>query len=79
VPTNLQLIAGIPVAVTQFSTTVKGTVVGRVHGRRVRRGYIEVPLCPPGALVPLRGVFTFAGAPTETVNSEIACGEPPPA
>jgi hypothetical protein len=38
-----------------------------------------VPLCPAGAVVPLRGVFTFTGAPGETVNSGIVCGEPPPA
>jgi hypothetical protein len=76
VPRNLQVIAGVPVSVL---ATVKSTVVQRVRGRSVRRGYIEVPLCPPGALVPLRGVFSFTGAPTETVNSGIACGEPPPA
>jgi hypothetical protein len=79
VPRNLQVIAGVPVAVTQFLTTVKGAVVEHVRGQSIRRGYIEVPLCPPGALVPLRGVFSFVGAPTQTVDSGIACGEPPPA
>ncbi len=79
VPQNLQVLGGIAIGVTLFQTTVKATVVHRVDGRIVRRGFVEVPLCPPGALVPLRGVFTFNGAPPQTVNSSIACGEPPPA
>jgi hypothetical protein len=79
VPASLQVIAGIPISVTQFQTTVGATIAQRAHGKRVDRGYLEVPLCPPGALLPLRGVFSFVGAPTETVNSSIACGQPPPA
>jgi len=78
VPEDLQVIAGVPIAVAEFQTTVRATVTKRVRGTTVRRGYIEVPLCPAGALVPLRGIFSFIGAPTETVNSGIACGEPPP-
>jgi hypothetical protein len=78
VPQDLRVIAGVPVSVTQFQTTVRATIAQRVHGRTVHRGYIEVPLCPAGALVPLRGVFTFTGTPTQTVNSGIACGQPPP-
>jgi len=78
-PPNLQVLSGIVVATTSFSSTIKATVVRRVHHRRVRLGYIEVPLCPPGAIVPLQGVFSFMGAPSETVNSGIDCGEPPPA
>jgi hypothetical protein len=78
VPTSLQVIAGVPIAVTEFQTTVGATVAQRVHGKTVDRGYLEVPLCPPGALFPLRGVFSFVGAPTQTVNSSIACGQLPP-
>ncbi len=78
-PPNLQVVAGVAVSTTSFSSTIKATVVRRVHGKRIRRGYIEVPLCPAGAVVPLQGVFTFMGAPSETVNSGIDCGEPPPA
>ena len=77
-PPNLEAIAGVATAVTSFSSTIKATVVQRIHHRRVRRGYIEVPLCPPGAIVPLQGVFSFLGAPTQTINSGIVCGEPPP-
>ncbi len=78
-PPNLQVLSGVAVATTSFSSTIKATVVRRVDHRRVRLGYLEVPLCPAGAVVPLRGMFTFMGAPSETVNSGIDCGEPPPA
>jgi hypothetical protein len=77
-PANLQVMSGITIATTSFSSTIRATVVRRIHGKRVRRGYIEVPLCPPGAIVPLQGVFSFLGAPTQTVNSGLDCGEPPP-
>jgi hypothetical protein len=77
-PANLEAIAGVATAVTSFTSTINATVVRRIHHKRVRRGYIEVPLCPPGAIVPLQGVFSFLGAPTQTIASGIVCGEPPP-
>ena len=70
VPQNLQVIAGVPISVTEFETTVRAT--RRVGGRK--RSYVEAFSCPPGAQVPLRGTFTFLGAPTVTRDSWITCG-----
>lgn len=70
VPQNLQVIAGVPISVTEFETTVRAT--RRVGGRK--RSYVEALSCPPGAQVPLRGTFTFLGAPTLTRDSWITCG-----
>ena len=70
VPQNLQVIAGVPISVTEFETTVRAT--RRVGGRK--RSYVEAFSCPPGAQVPLRGTFTFLGAPTLTRDSWLTCG-----
>jgi hypothetical protein len=39
-----------------------------------RYGFIEALACPPGALVPVRGVFSFRGGESTTTDSYIACG-----
>jgi hypothetical protein len=75
VPHDLQEIApDIFVSLLDFKITAGGSV--RVHegGRTVRRGYIEALACPPGALVPVRGVFSFRGGGGTTTDSYIACG-----
>ncbi len=63
---------------THFQTIPAGGQPATVSQAVIYFGHIEVPLCPPGAIVPLQGVFSFIGAPTQTVNSGIVCGEPPP-
>jgi hypothetical protein len=71
VPPGLQEISrGIFTSLLRFTTRVGATV--RVRG--VRRGYIEALACPPGALVPVRGVFAFRGGASATTDSYIACG-----
>jgi hypothetical protein len=78
IPPSLQMFAGNPISVSDFQNTVGATIAQRIHGKTVNRGYLEVPVCPAGARFPLRGVFSFVGAPTDTVNSSIVCGQPPP-
>jgi hypothetical protein len=70
VPEVLQRIVGLDVAIEDFTVKVDGT--RRVKGRK--RGYIETVICPPGALIPVRGTFTFIEAPDLTQNSYLHCG-----
>jgi hypothetical protein len=71
VPQGLQEIAsGIFASLLDFKVTTGGSVT--VHGHRY--GFIESLACPPGALVPVRGVFSFRGGDSTTTDSYIACG-----
>lgn len=71
VPQDLQEIAsGIFASLMEFRVTTGGSVVR--DGRR--HGFIEVLACPPGALVPMRGTFSFRGGERTTTDSYIACG-----
>jgi hypothetical protein len=71
VPRNLQEIAsGIFASLLDFRVRTGGSVV---RGGK-RYGYIEALACPPGALVPVRGVFSFRGGERTTTDSYIACG-----
>jgi len=71
VPHNLQEIAsGIFASLLDFRVRTGGSVVRGGH----RYGYIEALACPPGALVPVRGVFSFRGGERTTTDSYIACG-----
>jgi hypothetical protein len=71
VPRNLQEIAsGIFASLLDFRVRTGGSVVRGGH----RYGYIEALACPPGALVPVRGVFSFRGGERTTTDSYIACG-----
>jgi hypothetical protein len=70
VPAILQRIVGLDVSIEDFSVKVDGT--RRVKGRK--RGYIETLICPPGALVPIRGTFSFLEAPDLTKDSYLRCG-----
>jgi len=71
VPQTLQEIgSGIFASLLDFKVTT-GTSVVR-HGHRY--GFIETLACPPGALVPVRGVFSFRGGGGVSTDSYIACG-----
>jgi hypothetical protein len=71
VPHDLQEIAsGIFASLLDFKVRAGGSVT--VHGHRY--GFIESLACPPGALVPVRGVFSFRGGESTTTDSYIACG-----
>lgn len=71
VPPGLQEIApDIFASLLDFKVTTGASV--RVRGHRY--GYIEALACPPGALVPVRGVFSFRGGESTTTDSYIACG-----
>jgi hypothetical protein len=70
VPRSLQVIAGVPIALQEFQTTLKAS--RRVGGRK--RSYLEGYSCPPGAQVPLRGTFSFLEGPSLTRDSWITCG-----
>ncbi len=70
VPESLQRIVGLDVAIEDFSVKVDAT--RKVNGRK--RGYIETTICPPGALVPIRGVFSFIDAPDLTKDTYLSCG-----
>jgi hypothetical protein len=70
VPEILQRIVGLDVAIEDFSVKVDGK--RKVKGRT--RGYIETLICPPGALVPMRGTFSFLDAPDLVKDSYLSCG-----
>jgi hypothetical protein len=71
VPHDLQEIAsGIFASLLDFRVRTSGSVVRGGH----RYGYIEALACPPGALVPVRGEFSFRGGERESTDSYIACG-----
>ncbi|MGB2710193.1 MAG: hypothetical protein WBC33_01660 [Conexibacter sp.] len=76
VPKGLQEIGPeIFAAVRRFSVKVGATTTVREGGRTVRRSFIEALACPPGALVPVRGVFSFRAEPQVTQDGYIACGK----
>jgi len=71
VPQDLQEIAsGIFASLLDFKVTTGASVVRNGH----RYGFIEALACPPGALVPVRGVFSFRGGGGVSTDSYIACG-----
>jgi len=70
VPDTLQVVAGIPIYVAEFVSTVGAT--RRVNRRR--RGFIEAWSCPPGGQAPVRGDFDFLESAPVGVRSWIRCG-----
>jgi hypothetical protein len=70
VPETLQVVAGIPIHVAEFVSTVGAT--RRVNGRG--RGFIEAWSCPPGGQAPVRGDFDFLEGAPVGVSSWIRCG-----
>ncbi|MDO8209863.1 hypothetical protein [Conexibacter sp. CPCC 206217] len=80
VPDGLQeLTDGMVTSLRQFRATVGGmTATRRVHGRAERRGFIEAMTCPPGALVVVRGEFSFRTIAPVTSDAFLGCGQAPP-
>lgn len=75
VPHNLQEISpDVFASLLRITTRIGATVSVRENGRTVRHGLIEAPLCPPGALVPIRSVFGFNDGQSTTADGYIACG-----
>lgn len=70
VPDILQRVAGLPVSLKFFNVKVAATT--NVKKRKV--GYIETLICPPKALVPLQGDFTFVDAGPFHIDTYIRCG-----
>jgi hypothetical protein len=70
VPEILQRIVGVDVSLDFFEVKVGAT--RRAKGRK--RGYIETLICPPGALVPVQGSFSFLEAPDFKTDTYIRCG-----
>jgi hypothetical protein len=70
VPDILQRVAGLPISLKFFNVKVGATV--KKKGRK--RGYIETLICPPKALVPLQGDFTFLDADPFHIDTYIHCG-----
>jgi hypothetical protein len=70
VPDILQRVAGLPISLKFFNVKVGATA--KKKGRK--RGYIETLICPPKALVPLQGDFTFLDADPFHIDTYIHCG-----
>ena len=71
VPEILQRVAGLPISIKFLKVKVGAT--RKVKGRK--RGWIEVLICPPKALVPISGDFTFVeGSDPFHVDTYIHCG-----
>ena len=71
VPDILQRIAGLPISLKFFNVKVGAT--RKVKGKK--RGWIETLICPPKALVPISGDFTFIDADPFHTDTFIHCGE----
>jgi hypothetical protein len=70
VPDILQVVAGIPISLDFFNVKVGATT--KSHGKK--RGYIEALICPPLALVPIQGDFSFLNADPFHIDTYIHCG-----
>jgi hypothetical protein len=70
VPDILQRVAGLPISLKFFNVKVGATT--KVKNRKV--GYIETLICPPKALVPLQGDFSFVDADPFHIDTYIHCG-----
>jgi hypothetical protein len=70
VPDILQSVAGLPISLKYFN--VKVGAARKVKGEK--RGWIETLICPPKALVPIAGDFSFIDADPFHVETYIHCG-----
>jgi hypothetical protein len=70
VPEILQRVAGLPISLKFFNVKVGAT--RKVKGKK--RGWIETLICPPKALVPISGDFTFVDADPFHTDTYIHCG-----
>lgn len=72
VPEILQRVAGLPISLKTFNVKVGAS--RKVKGKK--RGWIETLICPPKALVPIAGDFTFVeGSPPFHTDTYIHCGD----
>jgi hypothetical protein len=71
VPDILQQVAGLPISLKYFNVKVGAT--RKVKGKK--RGWIEVLICPPKALVPIAGDFSFIDADPFHIDTYIHCGD----
>jgi hypothetical protein len=70
VPSILQQVAGLPISIDFLNVKVGATT--KHKGKKV--GYIETLICPPGALVPLQGDFSFINSQPFHTDTFIHCG-----
>jgi hypothetical protein len=70
VPDILQRVAGLPISLKYFNVKVGAS--RKVKGRK--RGWIETLICPPKALVPISGDFSFLDADPFHIDTYIHCG-----
>jgi hypothetical protein len=71
VPEILQRVAGLPISIKHLNVKVGAS--RKVKGKK--RGWIEVLICPPKALVPISGDFSFVeGSNPFHVETYIHCG-----
>jgi hypothetical protein len=70
VPEILQRVAGLPISLRNLNVKVGAT--RRVKGQK--RGWIETLICPPLALVPISGDFTFVNTNPFHIDTYIHCG-----
>jgi hypothetical protein len=73
VPNDLQTILNSPIAVTRFAVTTGGTTIQKIHGRKVKRGYIEAMACPKGGKAPLHVDVFFQNNVTTAADAQIPC------
>jgi hypothetical protein len=70
IPDILQRVAGLPISIKFLKVKVGAT--RKVKGKK--RGWIETLICPPLALVPISGDFTFVNANPFHLDTYIHCG-----
>jgi hypothetical protein len=70
VPDILQRVAGLPISLKYFNVKVGAS--RKVKGKK--RGWIETLICPPKALVPIAGDFSFLDADPFHIDTYIHCG-----
>src|SRR3954468_7154932 len=70
VPDILQRVAGLPISLKYFNVKVGAT--RKVKGKK--RGWIETLICPPLALVPISGDFSFLNSDPFHIDTYIHCG-----
>jgi len=70
IPDILQRVAGLPISIKFLKVKVGATV--KKKGRK--RGWIETLICPPKALVPISGDFSFVNTNPFHVDTYIHCG-----
>jgi hypothetical protein len=70
IPDILQRVAGLPISIKFLKVKVGATT--KVKGKK--KGWIETMICPPLALVPISGDFSFVNTNPFHVDTYIHCG-----